>query len=478
MKRHVKRWGVGLLATLALLGIGLLYADPTLVAAALIPLVYVLYGTLSSVPTETACTVERSIQPSTPEPGEPITVTLRIHNEGDSVLSDVRLIDGVPEELVVTEGSPRLVRPLSPGESASTSYTAIAKRGEFVFDPPSVRIRSLAASRWETRAVPVVGDSGFTCANVAGAPPLVDRSIRRQGRLSVDEGGSGLEFYSTRQYVRGDPVNRIDWHHVAKTGEFVTVQYRKEQSVRAVVIVDARSVNNVAPAPGYPTGTDLSAYAGERLFDALEDAGVVTSATAFGFEEGDLGGLVGPDGLPWIDPEHDTGKRGRASLLFRRIQTATERPAEPLSLSFPRDDIQAAAGWTGTPGTHTDERQPGARARADGGDQQGGEGQSPDDDIHRLLTRLPEETELVLCTPLLDNWPVKLANTLSMRGYTLVVISPDVVNTDTSGQRLAAMSRRARLQALNSLGVETVRWEITDSVGHAVSHSLPHLLDQ
>ena len=52
MRRHVKRWSVGLIATLALLGTGLLYADPVLLAAALIPLTYVLYGTLSRVPGE------------------------------------------------------------------------------------------------------------------------------------------------------------------------------------------------------------------------------------------------------------------------------------------------------------------------------------------------------------------------------------------------------------------------------------------
>lgn len=492
MRRHVKRWGVGLLAALVLVGMGLLYADATLLSAALIPLLYVLYGTLSTVPAETQASVERSIQPSTPEPGEPIRVHLQIRNDGDSVLSDVRVIDGVPEELVVTGGSPRLATPLSPGESVSTTYTAIAKRGEFAFEDPAVRIRSLAGSQRETTAVPAVGDTRFTCANVSSDPPVVDRSVQRQGSLSVDEGGQGLEFYSTRQYMRGDPVNRIDWHHVAKTGEFITVQYRKEQAVRAVVIVDARSLNSVTPAAGYPTGTQLCAYAGERLFDSLEDAGVVTSATALGFEAGELGGLVGPDGLPWIDPEHDSGKRGRASLLFHRLQTETERSVSPLSLALPQG-VFSPENWAGD-GPESSSRQNTASqhpqgARADGGDgaptwrdtQSGADDwqdrqSGPDERIHRLLTRLPGDAQIVLCSPLLDNWPVELASALSMREYPLVVVSPDVVSAATNGQRLAAIGRRARLRTLEYMGAETVDWQIPDSIDYAVRQSLPFLL--
>jgi uncharacterized protein (DUF58 family) len=480
MRRHRKRWGVGLLGALVLVGLGLLYADATLLAAALIPLLYVLYGTLSTVPADSKVTVERSIRPSTPEPGEPIQVRLQIRNGGESVLSDVRVIDGVPEELVVTAGSPRLAAPLSPGETVSTTYTAIAKRGEFAFGDPAVRVRALAGSQRETKAVPAVGDTRFTCANVSGDPPVVDRSIQRQGSLSVDEGGPGLEFYSTRQYMRGDPVNRIDWHHVAKTGEFITVQYRKEQAVRAVVIVDARSLNSVTPAAGYPTGTQLCAYAGERLFESLEDAGVVTSATALGFEAGELGGLVGPDGLPWIDPEHDSGKRGRASLLFHRLQTETDRPASPLSLALPRQ-VYSSGTWTDgapdSPGGQPTATQPSQGARADGGPPSWQDRQAdPDERLHRVLSRLPADAQVVLCSPLLDTWPVELASALSMREYPLVVLSPDVLSAGTDGQRLAAVGRRARLRALEYMGAETVDWQISDSIDYAVRHSLPTLL--
>ena len=500
MRRHVRRWSVGLLAALALLAMGLLYADSLLLAATLIPLGYVLYGTLSGVPADTSLSVNRSMEPATPEPGEPVRVTLTVRNEGGAVLPDVRVIDGVPEELAVSEGAARLAVPLSPGESEQCSYTVVAKRGEFGFEDPAVRIRSLAGGRRETRTVEATGDSVLACTNVPGEAPLQETTMNRQGALSVDSGGPGQEFYATRQYQRGDPVNRIDWHHVAKTGEFVTVQYRKEQAARTVLIVDARPLNRVTAAAGYPTGTQLSAYAAERLFDALTEAGVQTSVTALGVDPGELDGLVGPDGLPWIDPQGEGGQHGQASLLFHRLQTDTGREIGPLSLEFPTTMFAAGTGdgWgtvdragappadgprdISSPGRPGGSGAPGARADGgEGADSWGrrlfGDGEV-DDRIRRLLARLPADAQVVLCSPLLDSWPVTLGGALSMREYPTAVISPDVIDAATPGQRLAAAARRSRLRAFDRLGVETVDWGTDTPIDDAVRRSLPHLLAQ
>ena len=76
--RRVKRWTVGLVATLALTGFGLLYARQTLIVAAAIPLAYVLYGTLSRVP-DADFTITRAFDVQDPTPGEsvPVMVTAK-----------------------------------------------------------------------------------------------------------------------------------------------------------------------------------------------------------------------------------------------------------------------------------------------------------------------------------------------------------------------------------------------------------------
>ena len=475
-RRRTRRWDAALVGTLALTGVGLLYADATLLTAAIIPLTYVLYESVSRVPDGASVAVERSFERVAAPPGEPVEVTLTVTNDGDSVLPDVRVVDGVPEEVVVSTGSPRICAPLAPGDSATTTYTVVAKRGDYQFDDPAVRIRSLAGAEQLSVEVPVRGDGTLSGANSVRDAPLRDATLPRAGTLPTDSGGSGLEFYATRQYRRGDPMRRIDWHHVAKTGEFITIEYREEQAIRTVLILDARRVGRVTAKPGYPTGAELSGYAGERIYDALEDAGVVTSLTAVGIERGTLGGLTGPDGLPWIDPEQGNGRSAQPALLFDGLQQIAQDNPTRLSTEPPSLTNRVTAGQ-------------GVAARADGGRTQAGRGTDSaggqssgvrrrTTTIERILARLPPNAQVVVCTPLLDDWPVELAQSLSVRGYPQVLVSPDVTVDGTTGQRLARLHRQLRLDAAERAGAEIVSWDAQQPIDYALRRSLPHLLSQ
>lgn len=454
-----QRWDVGLLGTLALTGFGLLYANGTLLVAAAIPLTYVLYGTLSRVPATIDVAVERSFDQPAPRPGETVTVTLSVENTGERVLTDLRLIDGVPPELAVTDGSPRACVSLTPGAETTCTYTVVAKRGQYDFDDPVVRLRSLAATESRTESIPADGDVTLSCANTVRDAPLRDATIPRAGTLPTDTGGSGLEFYATRQYQPGDPMNRVDWRHYAKTGTFVTVQYRQEQSIRTVIVVDARRVGRVTTRPGYPTGAELSAYAGERLYDALEDAGLPASVTAVGVDEGRLDGLVGPDGLPWVDPE-DGAHAGHARRVFGELQTIADENAESTALADVSEQRASSR--------QTDAEPPdGVAVAADGG---------PDERIRRLLARLPPNAQIVVCSPVLDEWPVELTRSLSVRGYSQVVVSPDVTDAATVGQRILGASRRRALDEIERTGAATVSWNLDQPIDTALERSLAHLI--
>jgi uncharacterized repeat protein (TIGR01451 family) len=461
----VRRWGVGLVATLALVGFGLLYANRTLLVAAVIPLTYVFYGAVSQAPERLDLAVTRRFDQPDPRPGDPVTVTLTVENAGESVLTDLRLIDGVPAELAVTDGAPRACVALAPGETATVTYTVVAKRGQFAFEHPVARARSLAATETRTETVEAGGDVTLACANAVRDAPVRDASLPRAGTLPTDTGGSGLEFYATRQYQSGDPMNRVDWRHYAKTGEFVTVQYRQEQSIRTVVVVDARPVGRVTPRPGYPTGAELCAYAGERLYDALDGAGTATTVTAVGVDPGTLDGLVGPDGLLWVDPE-TTGHVGRARQVFERLQTVADSDARSETLAEMMGRRESADGRTDGL-SQTEPEQTKTAMATDGG---------PDETVRRLLARLPPNAQVVLCSPLLDDWPVAFARALSVRGYPQLTLSPDVTGSDSLGGRILGADRRRRLRALGKTGATTVSWDVDQPIDHALRRSLPHLL--
>ncbi len=456
-RRRVDRWSVGLAATLALAALGLLFATPALLVGAVIPLSYVLYGAVSGVPTADLA-ARRSFDRSDPRPGETVEVTVTLENTGGSVLPDVRLIDGVPGELAVTDGSPRGCVALRPGESVAVTYAVLAKRGAYDFTGPAARLRSLAGSERVTTELDASGDGTLTCANPVSDPPLRDATLPRAGTLPTDTGGTGLEFYATRQYQHGDPMNRVDWRHYAKSGEFVTVQYRQEQAVRTVLVVDARPVGRVTPQPGYPTGVELSAYAAERLYGALDRAGVVTSLTAVGVETELPGEVVGPDGLPWVDPDADSGAAAHAETVFGAVRTVADDRTE-----------DAGMGTLGPVETTVATGTAAGRASPDGG---------RDELTDRLLARLPPNAQVVVCTPLLDDWPVDFVRELAVRNTLQMVVSPDVTGGDTPGQRFAAVHRDLRLRTAERAGATVVSWPLDRPIDAALRRSLPHLLSQ
>jgi uncharacterized protein (DUF58 family) len=432
-REHGHRWQVALVGTLALVVLALLFASQTLLLAAVVPLVYVLYETLSTVPATVDLAVTREFEPATPAPGEPVEVTLVLANESQRLVPDLRLIDGVPETVAVDGGSPRTATVLPPGATTTLQYTVVARQGEHEFDDPSVRLRSLSAASQVTTTLDAE-ERTLVCATTTRDEPGA-----RDATAATT--GSGIEFHATRQYRRGDPMRRIDWRHVAKTGEFVTVQYRENEPTPTVIVVDARPIGRVCRAPGHPSAVALCADSARRIHARLDRAGVSAAVAVVGLDGGerDTKHASVRDGLAWVP---DAAPAHRLSALFDEIYDteATNGTADNGSVSGVSPDSEAVrSDWTGDLSTAID-----------------GLDDSDAETMARLLHRLPAGARVVLCTPLLDSWPVALGRAVVGRGSPLVVSSPDVFG-DTSGQRIARVHRTLRLRALDGLG-QTVDW--------------------
>jgi hypothetical protein len=490
-RERVPRWRGALAGTLLLTTLGLLYAEHRLFAAALVPLAYVAFGALSSLSGTTAPTVERSFEPTSPPPGARVEVSLRVRNEGESALADVRVIDGVPDELAVVEGSPRAALALRPGEEATVSYSVVAKRGDHEFDDPAVRVRTASATDRVTAAVEADGETTLSCAQSVSDPPFGRASPRRVGTHATDSGGEGVEFHSTREYRPGDPLSRIDWRRFGKTGDLTTVQFREERAARTVVVVDARPVARTTPSAGYPNGAELSAYAGERLYDALTAAGVATSVTAVGLADGDLTGGLPADELPWAASDGS----GSPRLVFEAAGRAADRDdpdAVPGDGAVVRPPNEAEEKHIGVPegSIYGEETGKDVSTAADADSTTATDGGDADRSIRRLLARLPADAQVVLVSPVPDDWPASLARSLSTRGHDLAVLSPDVTGGSSGGElavgesagdpspgrTVAATHRAIRLWDLRTNGATTVDWDVDDPLDLALERSLKTLL--
>ena len=422
----VHRYGRTLGGTLVAAALGLTYAEPALFVLAVVPLGYVAAGALSQFP-EPTLAVERSLSPAVPAPGETVTVTLTVENTGERTLPDVRVVDGVPDGIAVTDGPARGCLSLSPGESGTVTYSVIARRGVHAFAAPTVRCRSLTATRLVTTAVEAGGEAQLRCETAVEDPPPARPTRSRAGSLPTDSGGPGLTFHSTREYRPGDPTNRIDWRRLARTDTLSTINFREQQSARVVLVVDGRPPSRVAPAAGHPTGAELAGYAAERAYDALTGAGHQAAVTALGLDT---------DRLPWVPAAADGGSAAEARALFERVQAAD-----------------------GGGVTRTDE---------------GPIDPDPTVEAARALTaRLPPDAEVIVCSPLLDDHPVSVVEAVREQGYPVTVLSPDVTAATTPGGRLMAAAREDRTTALSVRGVTVVDWDRTEDLDAVLLSSLP-----
>jgi len=419
MRRRRVRWRGAVAAALVLAVAGVWNRSATLLLGAAIPLVYVAYGTLSTVDSPSDLVVSRAVDPTPAPPGRPVTVTLTVTNGGDRTLSDLRVVDGVPDDLQVVDGSPRAGTALDPGESCTVEYTVVARRGEYEFAPPRVRLRSGGAGMVATAEPAPSGDERLVCRLDADAPPLAERGDDFVGRLTADRPGRGVQFHSTREYRRGDAADRIDWRGYAQRGELATVEYERWVSTTVVVVLDARERNRVAAGPGRPTAVERSAYATVRTVTALLRAGHDVGLAVVGRQ------ARGPAGLDWTEPGTGSGHRSR---LIASVERAVEVDVEtPVDATYQFRKVAELAG---------------------------------------------PRAQLLLVSPLLDGRPVEAVETWASLGRARTVLSPDVVSATTVGGQLDGTRRRTRLARCQSTGARTVDWRRGTPLALALEYAL------
>ncbi len=407
------RWRAAGVAALAAGTLGFLFGNPLFLIIATVPTVYAVYGYLSGIPSPELA-VERSVEPEAPEPGEAVTVRLTVENVGESPLPDLRVADDPPP--VPVDGSTEAASALRVGESLTVEYDLSLPRGTHEFGDPRITARGVAGRRGEEADHDVDGATEITCRTLLDDVPLRDRTIHYVGRTPTDTGGSGVEFFSTREYQRGDPVNRIDWRRFARTGELTTVDMRVERAITVVFVIDDRA-GVQRSWPGYgPDTLDLTTYAVSRALPSLLESNHRVGVAA-------CSGLAADDLASYTDPGRDAATRSAASETVEYAQ-------------------------------------------ADGG------GVSAERAIRALRERLPANAQVVLCTPLTDGFAEDLVEELEAGSHGVTILSPDLTTAggDPSlGAATEALQRRARADRLQRRGVPVVDWSLEDPLALTLS---------
>ncbi|MXR52746.1 DUF58 domain-containing protein [Halovenus sp. WSH3] len=375
-------------------GVGVLASAPGFVLLGTVGLA--LAATAKYSQPDPSVTLTRSVETAAPDPGEEMTVTVTVENDGDRTLADLRVIDGVPPGLTVVDGSPRFASALRPGKTATFDYTVTAVDGHHEFEPAVVIASDFVGvtERIESVAESTTVSCGF---ERTGAPELEPSELTAlSGRHAGAQTGSGVEFETLREYRHGDPPARIDWRRRAKTGELATIEFVEPARSRTILMVDDRPPAYVAPAagaiPAPRTGAEMAFGVGTRLLDDGQPVGLATAT-----------------GTEWRPPR--AGEKQYATL--RRAL------ADP-----------DCVGWTAPDGCR-----------------------SIEETVAWLSARTARSVQVVVVSPLADDGSVELCRRLQATGRGVCVLSPADADSETTGAAYARLQRWRRRSTLRSAGI-------------------------
>jgi uncharacterized protein (DUF58 family) len=407
------RWGVGLPVALVAGTVGLVVSGPGAPAAfatAIVGLAYAAYGHATRPPAP-AVVVNRAVTDTAPLPGQSLSVALTVENVADRAVTDLRVLDHLPDDLELVDGSPTYSTTLAPGETDRFEYTLRARRGEHEIGPTTLVIRNVSGSEEFRRELRDSVD-----VSVRASPdgvPLDEQTTQHTGRVDTDEAGPGIQFHSTRQYHRGDSMRRIDWNRYARTGELTTVAYNEERAAVVVILVDVRSAAALARAPGEPNGVDLCEYAAEQIADTLLDRNDRVGVALYG--EGS-----------YLPPNI-----GRAQSL--RVRELLREGPERL------DSDLVDVGY-------------GRRVRS-------------------FRERLPSEAQVMLVTPLSDDAVLEAVTELEAHGHPTRVVAPAVTEPDSVGGTVAHVERAERISDLRENSVDVLEWSPDEPLYAAITRA-------
>ena len=435
-----------------LVAVGLVTFTPVALAAAALLVVFLMAGVIQTpTPPAGRLVAAYDVKPTHPRPADTVTVEVTVTNDSERTFTDLRLVDTVPADLEVVDGTPRRAATLRPGDSVTMEYDVVARRGDYTFGPVRARARTLVGSMWVQQSLETQSQGTMRCAVRADDIPLEEQATHYIGDLLSDVGGDGIEFYSTREYHRGDPPSRINWRELAKRRELSTITYRERQAADITVITDARPPGRVSAGSGEPSGATLATYATYQILSTL-------------VERGHYVGVA----VPGLRPDvQDT-----SSFPCRRIDHG--RGDEQKRLAF--DLFEEIDRLARTESSDTSEPKT-AGARSSTFDSVFNE--SVEGFVRSLTGWASPNTQFVFVSPLLDDPGRDLCQQLRQRGFPVVVISPDVTTSLRAGsvsatgdrgggavpasgtvpERTVRLQRATRVEGLRQEGVTVIDWD-------------------
>ena len=213
--------------------------------------------------------------------GELVEITLTVHNHLAIPRALLFLSDELPDWLVPqAEGIQHISLP--PAESASVSYLVEAKkRGAY-------RIESVIISSQDPLGLFSYNVRKKILSEILIYPlprqfPEIDLTgSDRHGFRDLPAGairGSGVEPDGVREYVPGDPLRRLHWKSLARTGKLNVIEFEESRSMSVIFALDLTR-NSIAGEGRQSTLEYLVSAAASLSSQALREGASLRMVTA------------------------------------------------------------------------------------------------------------------------------------------------------------------------------------------------------
>ena len=351
--------------------------------------------------------------------GQTIDVTVIITNTGPQI-PWLGVVERIPRRLEVTGGETTCFTNLMPGAKISFSYTLRAPRGLHSLSGVDITTWQRITLTPQRQFVP--HETKFLAVPIA--EPIDDIEIRPErtrayaGVVRANRGGSGVEFFGCHAYTTGDDIRRINWRAYARTRELIVNEYEQERIADVTVFLDARERAN--PRSG-----------SERTFTYAVRA--AASMAKYFIKQGNSVGLfIYGEYIDWTFPGYGKDQMTRILDSLARAETADKEVF---------------------------------------------------DDLRAVPTRLfPPRSQLVMISGSLDEHDVEVLGELRAHGYRIIMIMPDLLGYEVShipaseardlALRIVTLRHKLILDALASIGVEVIKWDVSDSLASLLSWTL------
>lgn len=407
---------VGLICGLVILGVGTVHQSMLILA---LPMIVYLFSAILARPEDVKLAVHRHISAPHARATDPVTVQLTVTNEGDAI-DELWIWEVLPEGVRRTEGQSSTVAFIPKGGKIELEYTLTAERGRYDNYPTLTAARDFSG----LFEAPLICRTTSNLTILPSYPRLGKIKIQPPqtrgfaGPIASRQGGTGIGFWSVREYQAGDPQRRINWKLTARsTDELFTNVFEQERVADIGIILDARQPANVVTAAG-------------SLFEHSVSAAAALAAT-FLKDGNRVSLLIYGSGLDRVFPGY--GK----NHLDRILRTLAKAKPE---LNYALESL------------------------------------------NYLPTRIfPAKSQIVMVSPLLPD-DIAVLSRMRSFGYDVTVVSPDPVSFSADGAhdsltwayRFAYAERNATLRQVRRSGVRLVNWHVRESLDAAIRETNAH----